>query len=113
LYLLLNPLTTLLHPVAINTVQLNDDWSPITDLDLLIGLAGPLSDFFVFDPSITTWTDLTNSSLQFAPTARYMHGFTSSDGRLYVHGGYSDSGSFVVVFPNFPPCQPSFHAFTA
>jgi hypothetical protein len=57
---------------------------------------GLLDDLFAFDPSDKSWTDLSNASRGTLPSARYAHGFTSSDGKLYVHGGFCDPGRFTI-----------------
>ena len=49
--------------------------------------ACPADDLHVFDPVEKVWTDLSAPAGGIAPTARYSHGFTSADGKLYVHGG--------------------------
>jgi hypothetical protein len=51
-------------------------------------LAGLLDDLHSFDPATKAWTLLAAAAgSSFAPSARYMHGFTSLAGKLYVHGG--------------------------
>ena len=55
-----------------------------------------LSDLHSFDPVATLWTDLSASVNGIAPTARYGHGFTAADGKLYVHGGVDDSSIRVL-----------------
>jgi N-acetylneuraminic acid mutarotase len=46
-----------------------------------------LSDLHAFDPVAVAWKDLSAPVDGTAPTARSEHGFTSADGKLYVHGG--------------------------
>ena len=46
-----------------------------------------LGDLHSFDPVAMAWTDLSASVNGTAPTARFRHGFTSAEGKLYVHGG--------------------------
>ena len=45
-----------------------------------------LDDLHSFDPAAKVWTDLSAPAGGTAPTARYGHGFTSADRKLYVHG---------------------------
>ena len=61
---------------------------------------GALSDFHVFDPVAMAWTDLSHAASGIVPTARYSHGFSSRDGKLYVHGGCTieDSGGYCFGF---------------
>ncbi len=49
----------------------------------------PNNDFHVYNPVTMTWFDLSGHVLGIPPTARFMHGFTSAEGKLYVHGGGS------------------------
>ncbi len=42
---------------------------------------------FQFDPATMTWTLLSNTDDYGRPSSIYGHGFTSAEGRLYVHGG--------------------------
>ena len=54
-----------------------------------------LSDLHSFDPVAKVWTDLSTPAGGAVPTARYMHGLTSADGKLYVHGGLSLSADGI------------------
>jgi hypothetical protein len=76
-------------------------------------MAGLMFGLFSFDPATRTWTDLLtlagytlnapsytwtrNSApldfVNFPPTHRYFHGFTSIGGELFVHGGYGFDGN--------------------
>ena len=38
------------------------------------------------------WTRLSTDNDTQRPSARYKHGFTSEEDRLYVHGGFNGSG---------------------
>ncbi len=55
-------------------------------------VAGRNNDLHAYDPASMTWYDLSSSTTGSTPSARYYHGFTSAGGKLYVHGGYADSG---------------------
>jgi hypothetical protein len=46
----------------------------------------------VYDPAAGAWTDLSAALSGTPPSLRRYHGFTSAGGKLYVHGGYDDSG---------------------
>ena len=50
-------------------------------------LADLLNDLFMFDPYEMTWTNLTNSVRGTPPSPRERHGFTSTNGTLFVFGG--------------------------
>ena len=50
---------------------------------------GALDDLHVYDPPNRTWTVLSQAGNP--PGARYLHGFASAGGLLYVHAG-SDGG---------------------
>jgi len=43
----------------------------------------------MFDPATMVWMDLSNASLGVPPSPRDSHGFTSLQGKLYVHGGWN------------------------
>ena len=48
-------------------------------------------DFFVFSPSVASWTPLSPSGT--GPSARWALGFaTGSDGRIWAFGGEDSSG---------------------
>ena len=51
-----------------------------------------LGDLHSFDPVAVAWTDLSDAASGVPPTARNEHGFTSTGGKLYVHGGSSCYG---------------------
>ena len=51
-----------------------------------------MNDLFVLDPSNNTWSDLTNIATGPRPSARYGHGFTSADNKLFVFGGSTNNG---------------------
>jgi hypothetical protein len=46
----------------------------------------------VYDPAARAWTDLSAALSGTPPSRRGRHGFTSAGGKLYVHGGWDDSG---------------------
>jgi fermentation-respiration switch protein FrsA (DUF1100 family) len=46
----------------------------------------------VYDPAAGAWTGLSVALSGTPPSPRRLHGFTSAGGKLYVHGGYGDSG---------------------
>ena len=46
-----------------------------------------LGDLHAFDPVAKAWMDLSHDASGTAPSVRFSHGFTSADGKLYVHGG--------------------------
>ncbi len=50
-----------------------------------MSLTAWLSDMHVYDPAKMSWTELYSSS---PPSARYGHGLTSIEGKIYMHGGY-------------------------
>ena len=52
-----------------------------------------LSDLHSFDPAARAWTDLSGAVNGTPPAARFGHGFTSTGGNLYVHGGSSNSNN--------------------
>ncbi len=56
--------------------------------------AGFYSDLHVYDSHSMTWFNLSGHIIGTPPTARWAHGFTSSGGKLYVHGG-NDDLSFI------------------
>jgi hypothetical protein len=43
-----------------------------------------------------TWTQLAATAAS-RPSVRFGHGFTSAEGKLYVHGGANNAGNVVVV----------------
>ncbi len=55
-------------------------------------LAGVANDLHVYDPMSMTWFDLSSHAFGTAPSARKQHGFTSSMGKLYIHGGQDKTG---------------------
>jgi hypothetical protein len=55
----------------------------------MVAAARHNNDFHVYNPATMTWFDLSGHVLGTPPTARFMHGFTSAEGKLYVHGGNS------------------------
>lgn len=56
--------------------------------------AGFVEDLYLYDPSTTAWAELFAAA---QPTARVVHGFTSMWDKLYVHGGYGNSGERHAV----------------
>ena len=54
-----------------------------------------LNDLHVYDPIARSWTEITAIISGTAPTARWRHGFSAADGKLFVHGGFGldSSGS--------------------
>ncbi len=57
-------------------------------------LAGRLADLHSFDPAAqpVAWAPLSTATDQNRPAARISHGFATAGGRLYVHGGWLESG---------------------
>jgi hypothetical protein len=55
-------------------------------------MAGIQNDLHAYDPVSMTWFDLSTYTLGTPPTARSGHGFTSTGGKLYVHGGFDGIG---------------------
>ena len=51
-----------------------------------------LNDLHAYDLNGTAWTDLSAAAAGTPPSARCAHGLASIEGKLYVHGGESDSG---------------------
>jgi hypothetical protein len=49
-------------------------------------------DLHVYDPAAGAWTDLSAALSGTPPSPRYIHGFTSAGGKLYVHGGVGFGG---------------------
>jgi hypothetical protein len=47
-----------------------------------------LNDLYSFDPAFIAWNLLSAATVGTRPSAREGHGFTSSGGKLYLHGGY-------------------------
>ncbi len=68
-------------------------------------IAELFNDFYEYDPSSYTWTNLTDLS-QFTsviPPARKSHGFSSSETKLYVFGGLtSKSGELALEYVSVP-----------
>jgi len=62
-----------------------------------------LSDLHAFDPIAVAWTDLSAQVNGTVPTARCWHGFTSADGKLYVHGGQDTDGNPLSDLHSFDP----------
>ncbi len=59
---------------------------------LSAGLAS--DDFFEYDPVANQWTDLKGIVFGLPPAARTAHGFTGSNGKIYLFGGLTDFGRF-------------------
>ena len=53
-----------------------------------------LDDFYAFDLPDMSWSCLSDADITQHPPATRGHGFTSEEGRLYVHGGYNGTGDF-------------------
>ena len=51
-------------------------------------------DLWVLDVDNMTWTNLSSLSFGNPPSARYCHGLTANNGKLFVHGGSSENGMF-------------------
>ncbi len=60
--------------------------------------AGARDDLHAFDLSTMIWTEI-YSAIGSAerPAARYFHGFTSANGKLYVHGGFALDASSTGI----------------
>ncbi len=67
-----------------------------SDENVRTAAAGFYSDFHAFDLESMTWFNLTKYVIGTAPTARLAHGFTSSGGKLYVHGGNNDLSQLSI-----------------
>ncbi len=49
-----------------------------------------MDDLHAFNLSAMAWTDISAAAGSGTPpSGRFGHGFTSEEGRLYVHGGYT------------------------
>jgi hypothetical protein len=48
----------------------------------------------VYDPVANQWTDLKDIVVGLPPAARTAHGFTESNGKIYLFGGLTDFGRF-------------------
>ena len=61
-----------------------------------------LQDLYVYDLATTAaWSALSSAAAysRATPSTRRLHGFASSGGRLYVHGGmYTDGEDFGAVY---------------
>ena len=55
-------------------------------------LAVYLDDFYAFDLPAMSWSCLSVADNTQHPPGIRGHGFTSEEGRLYVHGGYNGTG---------------------
>ena len=56
---------------------------------------GPLGDLLVADLSSMVWTNISSVSFGTPPSPRFHHGFTVSDGKLYVFGGCNDASGAI------------------
>jgi hypothetical protein len=54
-----------------------------------------LDDFYSFDPATMVWSQL-SAAESTRPSARCLHGFTSTGGKLYVHGGVDNFGMYCA-----------------
>ncbi len=54
--------------------------------------AGFINNLHVYDPATAAWTDISTAINGTSPSPRYLHGFTSAGGKLYVHGGADAKG---------------------
>ena len=50
-------------------------------------------DLHFYDLVVMAWTGLSAPVSGTPPSPRYWHGFTTAEGRLYVHGGQGESGN--------------------
>ncbi len=56
-----------------------------------------LDDLHSFNLTTKVWTQLNAAEVGGAlPEARYLHGFTSAGGCLYVHGGQGSNGEWYL-----------------
>ena len=62
-----------------------------------------LSDLHSFNSIAKVWTDLSALVKGIVPTARQSHGFTSADGKLYVHGGVDANHYLLSDLYSFDP----------
>ena len=65
---------------------------------MIILTAGPQNDVYRFDPSKSSWTELSHGQvLGSSPLPRYSPGFAASEGKLFVFGGQSLTGDWFIV----------------
>ncbi len=50
------------------------------------------NDFFEYDPGANKWVNLKGIVSGQQPTKRFAHGFTGSNGKIYLFGGLSNLG---------------------
>ena len=62
-----------------------------------------LGDLHAFDPITKVWTGLSAAASGIPPTARFSHGFTSVEGKLYLHGGVDANGNALGDLHAFDP----------
>ncbi len=56
-----------------------------------------LQDLHVYDPATMAWTNLSTAASGTPPSGRESMGFAAAGGKLYVHGGFDDSGEGTAV----------------
>ena len=54
-----------------------------------------MGDLLVADLSSMVWTNISSVSFGTPPSPRFHHGFTVSDGKLYVFGGCNDASGAI------------------
>ena len=57
-----------------------------------MGAQGSSRELFEYDPVSRRWTNLTSVMGGAAPVARFGHSFTSANGKLFLHGGWTGTG---------------------
>ena len=60
--------------------------------------AGDMNDLHVYDPENRTWTNISISASGTPAPPRDSHGFTSTGGKIYVHGGEYGTGRRKRIF---------------
>ena len=60
---------------------------------------GRLNDLHNFDPTTSTWTELSTATAGIPPSARAGHGVAAAGGKLYVLGGSQDGGEQRFCLP--------------
>ena len=75
--------------------------------DIWMRWPGPLDDLLVLNLTTMIWTDLSSVFIGTPPSPRFHHGFSASEGRLYVFGG-SDFRNFSGAYDNSGPSTTEF-----
>ena len=78
-------------------------------------MAGTNNDFYVFDVDELAWADISAAVFGVPPSPRAYHAIASAGGKLYVHGGWSESlgscicGEGVIFKIGFRPVSMDMH----